>query len=205
METGKRLTGGGGGCPLRVGGVVQNDLAMGARDLRLAGDIGVEHGVGQHLDKVGGHLAFGAVALDVLGEIVGGGDEGVETGALGGVFVGGERAAIAQDEAGDGAVASFDFVANLVTLMVDEVHAIAEVGTTVVERADLGGGGFGGPELGGSPVERRIRRGGEAAECGGRDSGEEGEAGTPGKQAMWAGGEMWFEPGEAMRVVRHTC
>ncbi len=57
--------------------------------------------------------------MDVAGEGAGRGEEVVEAGAFGGVFVRGEWAAIALDEAGDAAVGGLDLVAQLVALFGD--------------------------------------------------------------------------------------
>ena len=77
----------------------------------LAGGVAPEHGVGHELEHVDAELLVVLLAVDVAEEVAGGGEEIVEALALGGVFFGGERAAIALDEAGDTAVGGLDLVA----------------------------------------------------------------------------------------------
>ena len=202
-EAGEGFRGGGWGRPVGVGGEVEHELsARDVRKLRLAWGVGVKHSVGQELNEVPRGFLLGALAVDVFEEVIGGGNEGVEAVALGGVFLGGEGVAVSFDEAGDGAVVGFDLVAELVAFVVDEMHTVAEVRAGVIERAEFGGGGFGGPELCGALLEgvgrcrwnAGDRRGG--GEGGG---GEENERGRAGARAM---GEARLEG--AMRVVRHS-
>ena len=110
FEAGKGFSGGGGRVELRVGCVVKDDLGHAGvlAGLRLARDVGVDHGVGHEAHERVGDLFAGVVVLDVLGEGVGVGEHVVEALALIPVLLRGERLTVAEEEPRDGAVAAFD-------------------------------------------------------------------------------------------------
>ena len=146
--------------------------------LRLVGGVGIDHGLRHEADEVHGVAAGGVVALAVLEEVGGVGEDGVEAVELVGVFVVGERLAVALDDAGDAAFFAFDDLAGDVGFGVDLADAVAEGELAlVVDDGELVGGG------GLYPADGRAGREGFLRLCGKRG----------GEEKCRTGEECWRE------------